>query len=53
MHDPLYNFIDWTWNHIPVFKELHDDTKAIISLLAVNGFLILIAILVLTTVRQI
>lgn len=53
MHDPLYNFIDWTWNVIPVFKSFHDDTKAIISLLVFNGFLIIIAMFILATAEKI
>lgn len=31
--DPLYRLIDWLWSTTPYFKELHDDTKAIVSYL--------------------
>jgi len=47
MHDPLYNGIDYLWRTIPGFRLLHDDTKAIISLLIFNGCLVSMAVLVL------
>ena len=46
-NDPVYDFITWCWQNIPVLSAFEDQAKAIITYMFFQVFLVLLALFIL------